>query len=91
MSHRRADFNFQIVAVVNTIIFIRGVVLQNVDANAAKDLMAHLVDLQSNLDDVNKYSFPPIFRILLFVCIEKLISKLQILHEIDNYIQASFF
>jgi phosphoglucomutase len=27
---------------------------ENVDANAAKDLMAHLVDLQSNLDGVNK-------------------------------------
>lgn len=62
-------------AVVNTIILIRGLVLQNVDANAAKDLMAHLVDLQANLDDVNKYSFP-LFRILLIVCIVKLVSKL---------------
>ena len=47
-------------AVVIINIFISGLILQNVDANAAKDLMAHLVDLQSNLDDVNKYSFPPI-------------------------------
>lgn len=40
---------------------------QNVDADAAKEFMKHLVDLQSNLPEVNKYVFNSDFRcVILF-------------------------
>lgn len=38
-------------------LFFFSVYVKNVDAGAAKELMAYLVKLQSNLDEVNKYVY----------------------------------
>lgn len=41
--------------------------LKNVDADAAKQLMAYLVKLQSNLSEVNGYVYSDIFKTISFV------------------------